>query len=67
MSYTKMMKRGKPGKYKNQPMLFHAESFTGKSVYSDERECPVCGYIRPVIFFKDGKCDLCNKTNNPGW
>lgn len=67
MSYEKMMKRCKPGKYKKQPMLFHAEGFTGaKSVWADQKKCPVCQCCRPTVFFVDGKCDVCNNKNNGG-
>lgn len=64
MSYRKAMKHSRnPQKYKRaQPMLFDAPSFKGaKSIWANEKECPCCGFIRPVVFFENGACDLCQK------
>lgn len=63
MSYEKAMKHWKNlKKYKkSQPMLFDAPSFKGsKSVWADVIECS-CGYIRPKMFFVNGKCDVCQE------
>ena len=63
MSYEKAMKHERnPRKWKKtQPCIFHAESFNGaKSVWKDEKECPKCSYIRPVMFFENEVCDVCN-------
>lgn len=62
MSYAQMMKwNRKHPKGTHQPMIFDAPSFRGaKSIWSNEIECPKCGYKRPSVFFENGICDICN-------
>lgn len=66
MSYIKAMKHANNIRKVRKCKPFHPichTHFTSSDAgnpMKQEEECPNCKYYRPILFIKNGKCDLCS-------